>query len=50
MHTQMLTTKDGAQLLSFKINGEEKIHQGEEFYEELRLCFVWIRIPSRSRR
>ena len=30
MHTQMLTTKDGAQLLSFKINGEEKIHQGED--------------------
>lgn len=30
MHTQMLTTKDGAELLSFKVNGEEKIHQGEE--------------------
>ena len=30
MDTQMLSTKDGAELLSFKINGEEKIHQGEE--------------------
>lgn len=30
MHTQMLTTKEGAELLSFKVNGEEKIHQGEE--------------------
>ena len=29
MFAQMLTTKEGAQLLSFKINGEEKIHQGE---------------------
>lgn len=30
MSTQMLTTKEGAELLSFKINGQEKIHQGLE--------------------
>jgi len=30
MSTQMLTSKEGAELLSFKINGQEKIHQGLE--------------------
>lgn len=30
MHTQILTSKFGAELISFKINGEERIHQGEE--------------------
>lgn len=30
MHTQILTSKSGAELMSFKLNGEEKIHQGEE--------------------
>lgn len=30
MFAQMLTSKEGAELQSFKINGEEKIHQGLE--------------------
>lgn len=30
MHTQILTSKFGAELMSFKLNGEERIHQGEE--------------------
>lgn len=30
MYTQILTSKYGAELLSFKLNGQEKIHQGEE--------------------
>lgn len=30
MHTQILTSKYGAELISFKLNGEEKIHQGQE--------------------
>lgn len=30
MYTQMLTSKYGAELISFKMNGEERIHQGEE--------------------
>ena len=30
MHTQILTSKYGAELLSFKLNGEEKIHQGQD--------------------
>lgn len=30
MHTQILTSKYGAELVSFKINGEEKIHQGQD--------------------
>lgn len=29
MNTQMLTSKQGAELISLKVNGEEKIHQGE---------------------
>ncbi len=30
MYTQILTSKYGAELTSFKLNGEEKLHQGEE--------------------
>ena len=30
MHTQILTSKFGAELVSFKLNGEERVHQGEE--------------------
>lgn len=29
MFAQMLTSKQGAELVSFKLNGEEKVHQGE---------------------
>lgn len=34
MHTQILTSKEGAELISFKLNGEEKIHQGEACVNE----------------
>lgn len=34
MDTQMLTTNKGGELISFKINGEEKIHQGEAITDE----------------
>lgn len=34
MYTQMLTSKYGAELVSFKINGEEKVHQGENCIDE----------------
>ena len=34
MYTQMLTSKYGAELVSFKINGEEKVHQGENCTDE----------------
>ena len=34
MYTQMLTSKYGAELVSFKINGEEKVHQGENCADE----------------
>ena len=34
MHTQMLTSNYGAELVSFKINGEEKVHQGENCIDE----------------
>ena len=30
MKTQMVTSKDGGELISFKINGIEKIHQGSD--------------------
>lgn len=30
MHTQMLTSKYGAELVSFKIDGQEKVHQGQD--------------------
>jgi len=30
MHTQILTSKFGAELVSFKLNDEERVHQGEE--------------------
>ena len=34
MYTQMLTSKKGGELISFKVNGEEKIHQGEHCMDE----------------
>lgn len=34
MYTGMLTSKIGAELLSFKLNDEERIHQGEETVDE----------------
>ena len=34
MFAQMLTSKQGAELLSFKVNGIEKIHQGEDSVDE----------------
>ena len=34
MDTQILTSKYGAELQSFKIDGEEKLHQGEECLDE----------------
>ncbi len=34
MHTQMLTSKLGGELISFKLNGVERIHQGEECVDE----------------
>ena len=30
MYTQMLTSEKGGELISFKVNGEEKMHQGEK--------------------
>lgn len=34
MYTQILTSKYGAELMSFKLNGEERVHQGEETVDE----------------
>lgn len=34
MYTQMLTSKKGGELISFKVNGEEKIHPGEQCMDE----------------
>ena len=34
MHTQILTSKFGAELVSFKLNGEERLHQGEEVIDK----------------
>lgn len=34
MHTQILTSKFGAELVSFKLNGEEKLHQGKEVVDK----------------
>lgn len=34
MYTQMLSSKKGGELISFKINGKEKIHQGEKCLDE----------------
>lgn len=34
MHTQILTSKDGGELVSFKLNGVERIHQGAECVDE----------------
>ena len=35
MHTQILTSKYGGELLSFKQNGNERIHQGEDCLDEM---------------
>lgn len=34
MHTQMLTSKFGGELISFKLNGIEKLHQGKDCVDE----------------
>lgn len=34
MYTQMVTSSIGGELISFKVNGEEKIHQGENCTDE----------------
>lgn len=34
MHTQILTSKYGAELVSFKLDGEEKVHQGQNTIDE----------------
>lgn len=34
MRTQMLTSRLGGELVSFKVNGEEKIHQGADVLDE----------------
>lgn len=34
MYTQILTSKYGAELTSFKLDGEEKIHQGQDVVDE----------------
>ena len=34
MYTKMLTSKMGGELVSFKLNGEERIHQGVEIVDE----------------
>lgn len=34
MYTQMLTSEKGGELISFKVNGEEKIHEGESIVDE----------------
>ena len=34
MHTQILTSKFGAELISFKLDGEERLHQGEEVIDK----------------
>jgi len=34
MYTQILTSKYGAELISFKLDGEEKIHQGQDVVDE----------------
>ena len=34
MQVQMLTSKNGGELVSFKVNGIEKIHQGEDVFDE----------------
>lgn len=34
MQAQMVTSKDGGELISFKVNGEERIHQGSNCVDE----------------
>ena len=45
MHTQILTSKFGAELMSFKLNGEEKIHQGEDIVDVNGKVFWKKRFP-----
>ena len=33
MYNQMLTSKKGGELISFKVNGEEKIHIGKDIHQ-----------------
>lgn len=35
MQAQILTSKFGGELISFKLNGEEKIHQGKDCIDEM---------------
>ena len=34
MYTQILTSKNGGELISFKLNGKERIHQGVDCVDE----------------
>ena len=34
MQTQMVTSKSGGELISFKLNGTERIHQGADCVDE----------------
>ena len=34
MHAQMLTSKFGGELISFKLDGIEKLHQGKDCIDE----------------
>ena len=34
MYTKMLTSKIGGELISFTLNGQERIHQGEDCVDE----------------
>lgn len=34
MHSQMLTSRLGAELISYKLDGIEKIHQGQDCIDE----------------
>lgn len=45
MSAQMLTTKEGAQLLSFKVDGQEKIHQGEDCVDHNGKIYFKKRFP-----
>ena len=39
MHSQMLTSRLGAELISYKLDGIEKIHQGQEWESLLETSF-----------
>lgn len=45
MHTQILTSKFGAELISFKLNGEEKLHQGKEVIDKNGKVYWKRRFP-----